>query len=414
MEYDLTCELLNKPSAIIAMSMSKTLTLTQYKNYNALLFFAKNSLRKKPTDYKFAIKLSDLKALSGDRNTQNRRTREALDELAHIECEYNVLGKDGSVKEENKFMLLAGITVRPGTGTVEYSFPHQVMDILINNMYAQIDMGVIRDFKNKYAIKLYELCKDYENAPAIPVIDILKLKKIFNCESYSHLSHLKDFVLNPAVNEINENKCIPFLVSYKLNKDGREYQSVKFAINDKSQENKHEASSGTVEFANLKKDSASGDLPKEKLPLTQSKMKNTAEPSLFELENNSENYGVKNGFPKINFNFKTMDWENITVEDKKVWKEAYPACDINAELLKMKAWLLANPDKRKYNYKRFINNWLSKQQDKGGTDKLDHSSVYRKTLGPRPAVMVNSINDKFYENIPHRVINVDTGEEYIS
>ncbi len=401
MEYDLTCELLNKPSAIIAMSMSKTLTLTQYKNYNALLFFAKNSLRKKPTDYKFAIKLSDLKALSGDRNTQNRRTREALDELAHIECEYNVLGKDGSVKEENKFMLLAGITVRPGTGTVEYSFPHQVMDILINNMYAQIDMGVIRDFKNKYAIKLYELCKDYENAPAIPVIDILKLKKIFNCESYSHLSHLKDFVLNPAVNEINENKCIPFLVSYKLNKDGREYQSVKFAINNKGQWQCEE-----------KKDS--GDLPKEKPPLTQSKIKNTAEPSLFDLENDSENDIVKNKFSKINFNFKTRDWENITGEDKKVWEEAYPACDIDIEFLKMKAWLLANPDKRKYNYKRFINNWLSKQQDKGGTNKLDHSNVYRKTLGLRPAVMVNSINDKFYENIPHRVINVDTGEEYVS
>ena len=397
------------------MSMNKTLTLAQYKYYNALLFFAKNSLKKNPADSKFIIKLSNLKTLSGDKTTQNQRARELLEELSDIKCEYNVLSKDGEIKEENKFMLLAGITVKYGTGIVEYSFPHQVMDMLINNMYARIDIGVIKEFKNKYAIKLYELCKDYENAPTIPVIDILKFKKIFNCESYSHISHIKDRVLNPAVNEINGNKYIPFLVSYELNKNGKECRSVKFAINNKGQyADKRAVADRTVESANLKKDSASGDLPKEKLPLTQSKMKNTAEPSLFELENNSENYGVKNGFPKINFNFKTMDWENITVEDKKVWKEAYPACDINAELLKMKAWLLANPDKRKYNYKRFINNWLSKQQDKGGTDKLDHSSVYRKTLGPRPAVMVNSINDKFYENIPHRVINVDTGEEYIS
>ena len=411
MEDNLICESLNKPSAVIAMSMNKSLTLTQYKNYNALLFFAKKSLRKNPTDYKFSIKLSDLKTLSGDKTTQNRRTREALDELAHIDCEYNVLGKDGEVKEENRFMLLAGITVKHGTGTVEYSFPHQVMDMLINNMYAQIDMGAIRDFKSKYSIKLYELCKDYENAPTIPVIDILKFKKIFNCELYSHISHLKDFVLNPAVNEINGNKYIPFLVSYELNKNGKECRSVKFAINNKGQyADKRTVADGNVESANLKKDSASGDLPKEKPPLTQSKIKNTAEPSLFDLENDI----VKNKFSKINFNFKTRDWENITVEDKKVWEEAYPACDIDMEFLKMKAWLLANPDKRKYNYKRFINNWLSKQQDKGGTNKLDHSSVYRKTLGPRPAVMVNSINDKFYENIPHRVINVDTGEEYVS
>ena len=401
MEKNLVCESLNKPSAIISMSMNKTLTLAQYKYYNALLFFAKNSLKKNPADSKFIIKLSNLKTLSGDKTTQNQRARELLEELSDIKCEYNVLSKDGEIKEENKFMLLAGITVKYGTGIVEYSFPHQVMDMLINNMYARIDIGVIKEFKNKYAIKLYELCKDYENAPTIPVIDILKFKKIFNCESYSHISHIKDRVLNPAVNEINGNKYIPFLVSYELNKNGKECRSVKFAINNKGQWQCEE-----------KKDS--GDLPKEKPPLTQSKIKNTAEPSLFDLENDSENDIVKNKFSKINFNFKTRDWENITGEDKKVWEEAYPACDIDIEFLKMKAWLLANPDKRKYNYKRFINNWLSKQQDKGGTNKLDHSNVYRKTLGLRPAVMVNSINDKFYENIPHRVINVDTGEEYVS
>ena len=414
MEKNLVCESLNKPSAIISMSMNKMLTLAQYKYYNALLFFAKNSLKKNPADSKFIIKLSNLKTLSGDKTTQNQRARELLEELSDIKCEYNILGKDGEIKEENIFMLLAGITVKHGTGIVEYSFPHQVLDMLINNMYARIDIGVIKEFKNKYAIKLYELCKDYENAPAIPVIDILKFKKIFNCESYSHVSHLKDRVLNPAVNEINENKYIPFLVSYKLNKDGREYQSVKFAINNKGQvENKSVDEELNVKRINLNKDNGGG-LPNEKAAPAKIKMKNTAvEPLLFNLGDGGD---LRQNKPanKINFKFQSKEWENIGEDDKKLWEEAYPACDIEAELLKMKSWLLANPDKRKINYNRFINNWLSKQQDKGGTNKFDHSSGYRKTLGPRPAVMVNSINDKFYENIPHRVINVDTGEEYIS
>lgn len=71
--------------------------------------------------------------------------------------------------------------------------------------------------------------------------------------------------------------------------------------------------------------------------------------------------------PKINFSFEFEKWEDITEKDKKHWRDAYPACDIEIELNRMKAWLLANPKKRKKDYKRFINNWLSRTQDKGGT-----------------------------------------------
>lgn len=71
--------------------------------------------------------------------------------------------------------------------------------------------------------------------------------------------------------------------------------------------------------------------------------------------------------PKINFDFKTSKWENIKPEDIKIWTEAYPACDMKIEFAKMTSWLLSNPSKKKSNYKKFINNWLSRTQDKGGT-----------------------------------------------
>ena len=73
---------------------------------------------------------------------------------------------------------------------------------------------------------------------------------------------------------------------------------------------------------------------------------------------------------KINFNFKSLSWENITEKDIAIWDEAYPAVDIKQELLKMEAWLVSNPEKRKKNYKRFINYWLTKVQDKGGNKKV--------------------------------------------
>ena len=46
---------------------------------------------------------------------------------------------------------------------------------------------------------------------------------------------------------------------------------------------------------------------------------------------------------------------------------AYPACDIRRQMLVMEQWLKANPAKaKKQNWRRFVTNWLSKEQDRGG------------------------------------------------
>ena len=56
----------------------------------------------------------------------------------------------------------------------------------------------------------------------------------------------------------------------------------------------------------------------------------------------------------------------VTETDIDGWKELYPAVDVLQELRKMKGWADANPTKRKTKsgIKRFINSWLSKEQDR--------------------------------------------------
>lgn len=76
----------------------------------------------------------------------------------------------------------------------------------------------------------------------------------------------------------------------------------------------------------------------------------------------------------ISFDFDTESFENISDKDKERWKKTYPACDLEREILKMADWLVANPSKRKSNYKKFISNWLSRQQDGGGTKKGKETS----------------------------------------
>lgn len=66
---------------------------------------------------------------------------------------------------------------------------------------------------------------------------------------------------------------------------------------------------------------------------------------------------------------KKIDFDGaafINIEDGQIslWSSAYPAVDVRAELAKAAAWLDANPKNRKSDYKRFLNGWLSRAQDR--------------------------------------------------
>lgn len=62
-------------------------------------------------------------------------------------------------------------------------------------------------------------------------------------------------------------------------------------------------------------------------------------------------------------------FHDVYLKDIEKWNELFPAVDVMQELRKMVGWLDSNPTKRKTRrgINRFINNWLSNAQDKGGT-----------------------------------------------
>ncbi len=68
---------------------------------------------------------------------------------------------------------------------------------------------------------------------------------------------------------------------------------------------------------------------------------------------------------------------DVPAEKIALWKETYPAVDIEQELRKMAAWSDANPAKRKTRrgIARFINSWLSREQDRGGRVQQDNGRV---------------------------------------
>lgn len=67
----------------------------------------------------------------------------------------------------------------------------------------------------------------------------------------------------------------------------------------------------------------------------------------------------------LTLNDKTDYW--IYEDQIDQWSELFPAVDVMQELRKMKSWLDSNPSRRKTKrgILRFVNGWLSKEQDKG-------------------------------------------------
>lgn len=68
---------------------------------------------------------------------------------------------------------------------------------------------------------------------------------------------------------------------------------------------------------------------------------------------------------------------DVPIPNIEMWKEAFPAVDVEGELFRMNAWLNSNPLKRKTRrgINRFINTWLSKVQDKGGSKYIPKPTI---------------------------------------
>ena len=72
--------------------------------------------------------------------------------------------------------------------------------------------------------------------------------------------------------------------------------------------------------------------------------------------------------PIISIILNDKTFFEVFPEDYNRWCELYPAVNVMQELRKMSSWSTDNPKRRKTKsgIRRFINAWLSKEQDKGG------------------------------------------------
>lgn len=213
------------------------LTLTELKIIAKL-----SSMIQKDDDdfksYKFTAKelLDDLK-LNNNYDDLRDSIKKLLTRLIIIKTEKSVLATT----------FLSSAEYFKDDSTVELSFDKKLKPYLLQlkdnfTMYQFENVVALSSF---YAIRIYELCKQYEKIKERK-IDVIQLKEILEIkDKYKKYNDFKKYVLEIAEREINEKTDIH--ISFEEIKTSRKVTSIKFLIEKKEKQVKQIETSETKE-----------------------------------------------------------------------------------------------------------------------------------------------------------------------
>lgn len=109
------------------------------------------------------------------------------------------------------------------TGIVYLRFTHDVVPLItrLEQQFTSYDIEQISSLNSGYAIRLYELLVQWRSVGKTPVFDLQQFRQQLGVEEikYSRMSDFKKYVLDFAVQQINEHTDIT--VKYDQHKQGR-------------------------------------------------------------------------------------------------------------------------------------------------------------------------------------------------
>lgn len=235
-------DILKKHSALISVN-SRSVSAIQKKALNLFYKTAKGRLEEGQEMSKWhEVSLRDVKSILGSSETNLKRLKEDLKKLTTVSVEYNIMEKDKKVW--GAFSLLTEVKIELdefGENTVKYKLAEMIENNLVMpNVFAKIDLNVIKEIKSKYAVILYELLEDYKKVN-VPKMTIEEFRELMGIESdkYKLTADLKKRVIDIAKKEVNEKTN--FLVDYELLKVGKKIVGIQWRIvdYDESKQNKY-------------------------------------------------------------------------------------------------------------------------------------------------------------------------------
>lgn len=237
-------EIFKKHSALISSS-HRHITVTQKKALNVFYKNAKEALEAGQEMGKWhKVDVEVVRDLLGIKKGNTKHLKDELWKMTKIDVQYDIFHKDRKMGWGRFGLLQNDIKIEydeNGKGFFEYKLAEKIEENLVMpNIFAKIDLSVIKMLKSKYAVILYELLEDYKNVN-VPKMTLDELRELMGVEEnqYALTANLKKKVIEVAKNEINEKTH--FTVDYELIKSGRKIVGIQWRIIelDESKQNKY-------------------------------------------------------------------------------------------------------------------------------------------------------------------------------
>ena len=212
-----------------AIHVKGDLTLLQRKAVNALLLNAYHELPDEDIR-EHSVRVADLAAALGFNSKNVGFLKDTLATLTTTKVEWNVLDAEGR-EEWGASTLLAGVTIREGSGLCRYAYYPPLRRLLYNPaVYARINLAVQARFSSSYALALYENCLRFVRTGStgwLPVADWRGLLGV-GAGQYGTYKALRQHVLSPAVSQVNSVGHIE--VEMETRRKGRRIADLRFLV----------------------------------------------------------------------------------------------------------------------------------------------------------------------------------------
>jgi len=236
---------IKKHSSLIQIDNRK-MSYYSKKMFNWIIYVVKKQLQKDPNRRVFDFTIWEIKHITWINQTNHNILKECLISMKKVDIEYNLLNKDKkqiwglmSLFSEIKYTIdwdtQRGFTWEVWkTGYFSIELPETIRDSILNpEVFAKLNLFLLKWLSTKYSINLYEFLKDYEwkkdwNWIISVKVDILKQIIWVEEKKYIDFSMFKRRVIEPALEQINQIADIN--VSYKAKKEWKKYTYIEFFI----------------------------------------------------------------------------------------------------------------------------------------------------------------------------------------
>ncbi len=143
--------------------------------------------------------------------------------------------KDGKVEKDDMRWVYRRKLYERGQGKATIYFSPDLMPYLgeLQKSFTSYKLESVKHLKRFYSIRLYELCMQYMDFGS-RWITIESFREMFCLEDkYNKFAELRRNVIDPAINEINDNTDIN--ITYNLEKKGNKVVKIWFNFSEKKQ-----------------------------------------------------------------------------------------------------------------------------------------------------------------------------------